>query len=42
VTWPKQMIVLNFHYFHEYSGVNRFQSNEYGLNLIVKLKGYAQ
>jgi hypothetical protein len=40
VTWPKQMIVLNFHFFHEYSAVDQFQGNEYGLNLIVRLKGF--
>ena len=41
VTLPKQMIVLNFHYFHEYSAVNQFKGNEYGLNLTVRLKGFA-
>jgi hypothetical protein len=40
VTFPKQMIVLNFHYFHEYSAVYQFQGNEYGLNLIVRLKAF--
>jgi hypothetical protein len=42
VTWPKQMIVLNFHYFHEYSAVNQFQGNAYGLSFIMRLKGFAQ
>ncbi len=42
VTWPKQMIVLNFHYFHEYSAVYQFQGNAYGLNLIVRLKGFTK
>jgi hypothetical protein len=42
LTLPKQMIALNFHYFHEYSAVNQFQGNEYGLNLSVRLKGFAQ
>jgi hypothetical protein len=42
MTLPKQMIVLNFHYFHEYSAVDQFKGNEYGLNLIVRLKGFAQ
>jgi len=41
-TLPKQMIALNFHYFHEYSAVNQFQGNEYGLNLSVRLKGFKQ
>jgi hypothetical protein len=42
VTLPKQMIVLNFHYFHEYSAVKQFAGNEYGLNFIVRLKGFKQ
>jgi hypothetical protein len=42
MTLPKQMIALNFHYFHEYSAVNQFQGNEYGLNLSVRLKGFKQ
>jgi hypothetical protein len=41
VTLPKRMISLNFHFFHEYSAVHQFQGNSYGLNLIVRLKGFA-
>jgi len=42
VTLPKQMIALNFSTFHEYSAVDQFQGNEYGLNLSERLKAFKQ
>ncbi len=42
VTWPKQMILLNFHYFHEYSVADQFQGNEFGLNFTMRLKTLAK
>jgi hypothetical protein len=38
ITWPKQMIVLNFHYFYAYSAAHQFQGNGYGVNFIFRLK----
>jgi hypothetical protein len=37
VTLPKRSMVLNFHWFHEYSAVDRFQGDAIGLNFIFKL-----
>ena len=42
VTWPKQMILLNFHYFREYSAAYQFQGNEFGLNLTMRLKAFGK
>jgi hypothetical protein len=37
VTIPKRSMVLNFHWFHEYSAAARFQGVAYGLSFIFKL-----
>ncbi len=37
VTIPKRMIVVNFHWFHEFDAVNRFQGTVLGLSLVMKL-----
>lgn len=37
VTIPKRMIVLNFHWFQEFSAVNRFQGRVLGLSLVMRL-----
>jgi hypothetical protein len=37
VTIPKRMIVLNFHWFQEFSAVHRFQGRVLGLSLVMKL-----
>jgi hypothetical protein len=36
LTLPKRSMVLNFHWFHEYSAVDRFQGNALGLNFVAK------
>jgi len=41
VTLPKQMMVLNFHWFHEFDAVDRFQGNAFGLSFVARL-GSAQ
>jgi hypothetical protein len=42
ITLPKQFIALNFHWFHEYSSVNRFAGTSYGVNFAVRLKAFKQ
>ena len=37
ITMPKRMRVLNFHWFHEFSAVDRFQGNVYGLSFVARL-----
>ena len=37
VTIPKRMIVMNFHWFHEFDALNRFQGNAYGLSVVARL-----
>ncbi len=37
ITLPKRNMVLNFHWFHEYDSVDRFQGNSLGLSFIAKL-----
>ena len=37
VTIPKRAMALNFHWFHEFSAVNRFQGTVLGLSLAMKL-----
>lgn len=37
VTIPKRMMSLNFHWFHEYSAVSRFQGTVLGLSFVAKL-----
>jgi hypothetical protein len=36
ITFPKRPVVLNAHWFHEYSSADRFQGNAVGLNLVFK------
>jgi hypothetical protein len=36
ITIPKRMMVLNFHWFHEFSGVDRFQGNAFGLSFVAR------
>ncbi len=36
VTSVKRMIIVNFHWFHEFSAVDRFQGNAIGLNFTAK------
>ena len=36
VTSVKRMMLLNFHWFHEFSAVDRFQGNAIGLNFTAK------
>jgi hypothetical protein len=36
ITIPKRMMVLNFHWFHEFSAVNRFQGTALGLSFVAK------
>jgi hypothetical protein len=36
VTIPKRSMVLNFHWFHEYSAVERFQGDALGLSFAAR------
>jgi hypothetical protein len=36
VTVPKRMMVMNFHWFHEYSAVDRFQGTALGLSFVAR------
>jgi hypothetical protein len=37
ITIPKRMMVLNFHWFHEFSGVDHFEGNALGLSFVARL-----
>jgi hypothetical protein len=37
ITIPKRMMALNFHWFHEFAAVNRFQGSVLGLSFAFKL-----
>jgi hypothetical protein len=37
VTIPKRMIVVNFHWFHEFDAANRFQGTALGLSFVMRL-----
>jgi hypothetical protein len=37
VTIPKRMIAINFHWFHEFSAVDRFQGTALGLSFVARL-----
>lgn len=37
ITIPKRMMVLNFHWFREYSAVDRFEGNALGLSFVARL-----
>jgi hypothetical protein len=37
ITIPKRMMALNFHWFHEYDAVDRFQGTAIGLSFVARL-----
>jgi hypothetical protein len=37
ITVPKRMMVLNFHWFHEFSAVDRFKGTALGLSFVARL-----